>query len=161
MIVFLFHKKRSQITGTKSVRGEALVQFLCTVSMSDLGPRKCNFYRQNAPVCERRVNLLVYSLSLHRHSYIGFILAFASSIHNKQQTHSKRSFWISKRDGRGWEEGSYSWCGEGVAAARRSWPCRPHSPLQNGTFWRASDARWGSRKGYREKSFILTNCHFT
>jgi hypothetical protein len=36
-------------------------------------------------VCERRVNLLVYSLSLHRHSYIGFILAFASSIHNKQQ----------------------------------------------------------------------------
>ncbi len=36
--------------------------------------------------CERRVNLLVYSLSLHRHSYIGFILAFASSIHNKQQT---------------------------------------------------------------------------
>ncbi len=37
------------------------------------------------PVCERRVNLLVYSLSLHRHSYIGFILAFASSIHNEQQ----------------------------------------------------------------------------
>jgi len=36
-------------------------------------------------VCERRVSLLVYSLSLHRHSYIGFILAFASSIHNKQQ----------------------------------------------------------------------------
>ncbi len=33
----------------------------------------------------RRVSLLVYSLSLHRHSYIGFILAFASSIHNKQQ----------------------------------------------------------------------------
>jgi hypothetical protein len=29
-------------------------------------------------------NNLVYSLSLHRHSYIGFILAFASSIHNKQ-----------------------------------------------------------------------------
>jgi predicted DNA-binding helix-hairpin-helix protein len=38
------------------------------------------------PVCERRVNLLVCSLPLHRHSYIGFILAFASSIHNKQQT---------------------------------------------------------------------------
>jgi hypothetical protein len=35
-------------------------------------------------VCERRVNLLVYSLSLHRHSYISFILAFASSIRNKQ-----------------------------------------------------------------------------
>ncbi len=33
----------------------------------------------------RRVNLLVYSLSLHRHSYIVFILAFASSIHNKQK----------------------------------------------------------------------------
>ncbi len=37
------------------------------------------------PVCWRHVNLLVYSLSLHRHSYIGFILAFTSSIHNKQQ----------------------------------------------------------------------------
>jgi hypothetical protein len=37
------------------------------------------------PVCEWRVNLLVYSLSLHRHSSIGFILAFASLIHNKQQ----------------------------------------------------------------------------
>jgi hypothetical protein len=35
-------------------------------------------------LCERRVNLLVCSLPLHRHSYIGFILAFASSIHNKQ-----------------------------------------------------------------------------
>jgi hypothetical protein len=38
-----------------------------------------------AAVCERRVDLLVCSLPLHRHSYIGFILAFASSIHNKQQ----------------------------------------------------------------------------
>jgi hypothetical protein len=37
------------------------------------------------PVCERRVDLLVCSLPLHRHSYIGFILAFTSSIHNKQQ----------------------------------------------------------------------------
>jgi hypothetical protein len=37
------------------------------------------------PVCERRVDLLVCSLPLHRHSYIGFILAFASSFHNKQQ----------------------------------------------------------------------------
>jgi hypothetical protein len=36
------------------------------------------------PVCERRVDLLVCSLPLHRHSCIGFILAFASSIHNKQ-----------------------------------------------------------------------------
>jgi hypothetical protein len=39
------------------------------------------------PVCERRVDLLVCSLPLHRHSYVGFILAFASSIHNKQQPH--------------------------------------------------------------------------
>jgi hypothetical protein len=36
-------------------------------------------------VCARRVDLLVCSLPLHRHSYIGFILAFASSFHNKQQ----------------------------------------------------------------------------
>ncbi len=35
-------------------------------------------------MCERRVDLLVCSLPLHRHSYIGYILAFASSIHNKQ-----------------------------------------------------------------------------
>jgi hypothetical protein len=35
-------------------------------------------------VCERRVDLLVCSLPLHRHSYIGFILSFASSFHNKQ-----------------------------------------------------------------------------
>ncbi len=37
------------------------------------------------PVCKRRVDLLVCSLPLHRHSYIGFILDFASSFHNKQQ----------------------------------------------------------------------------
>jgi hypothetical protein len=43
-------------------------------------------------VCERRVDLLVCSLPLHRHSYIGFILAFASSIHNKQQTRRFISF---------------------------------------------------------------------
>jgi hypothetical protein len=43
------------------------------------------------PVCERRVNLLVCSLSLHRHSYIGFILDFASSIHNKQTSISSPS----------------------------------------------------------------------
>jgi hypothetical protein len=40
-------------------------------------------------VFERSVNLLVYSLSLHRHSYIGFILDFASSIHNKQTNSSR------------------------------------------------------------------------
>ncbi len=36
------------------------------------------------PVCVRHVNLLVCSLPLHGHSYIGLSLAFASSIHNKQ-----------------------------------------------------------------------------
>jgi hypothetical protein len=41
------------------------------------------------PVCERRVDLLVCSLPLHRHSYIGFILAFASSFHNKQRFNPK------------------------------------------------------------------------
>ncbi len=35
--------------------------------------------------CVRHVNLLVYSLSLHRHSSIGYILVFTSSNHNKQQ----------------------------------------------------------------------------
>ncbi len=39
-------------------------------------------------MCARSVNLFVYSLSLHRHSYIGFILAFASSIHNNKQTNA-------------------------------------------------------------------------
>ena len=43
------------------------------------------------PVCERRVNLLVHSFSFHRHSYIGFILACVSSIHNKQQCWSPSS----------------------------------------------------------------------
>ncbi len=46
------------------------------------------------PLCARRVNLFVYSLSLHRHSYIGFILAFASSIHNKQHAHGTLAFSI-------------------------------------------------------------------
>ncbi len=40
---------------------------------------------RTTPVCARRVILLVYSLSLHRHSYIGFILAFVSSIHNNKR----------------------------------------------------------------------------
>ncbi len=56
------------------------------------------------PVCARRVILLVYSLSLHRHSYIGFILAFASSIHNKQtiikgslgfSIYNKQQLWLT------------------------------------------------------------------
>ena len=41
-------------------------------------------------MCERLVDLLVCSLPLHRHSYIGFILAFVSSIHNKQFTQCVR-----------------------------------------------------------------------
>ncbi len=49
------------------------------------------------PVCARRVNHLVCSLPLHRHSYIGFILAFASSIHNKHLfrslTYSHSNVW--------------------------------------------------------------------
>jgi hypothetical protein len=52
---------------------------------------KCTYYGAiQTNKCARRVNLLVYSLSLHRHSYIGFILAFASSIHNKQNKLSHR-----------------------------------------------------------------------
>jgi hypothetical protein len=52
------------------------------------------------PVCERRVNLLVCSLQLHRHSYIGFILAFTSSIHNKQPWRSwgKTPSQVTKRE---------------------------------------------------------------
>ena len=48
-------------------------------------------------MCERRVDLLVYSLPLHRHSYIGFILAFASSIHNKQTNKSLRHMYYIRR----------------------------------------------------------------
>jgi hypothetical protein len=53
-----------------------------------LSPPKKRDSGRLQPVCERRVNLLFFSLSLHRHSYIGFILAFASSIHNKQLSQS-------------------------------------------------------------------------
>jgi hypothetical protein len=59
----------------------------------DLSFRDFDLSDEANPVCERRVNLLVYSLSLHRHSYIGFILAFASSIHNKQQQSDDRLLW--------------------------------------------------------------------
>jgi hypothetical protein len=42
------------------------------------------------------------SLPLHRHSYIGFILAFASSIHNKQQnrfqTGGWKNWWVQKSE---------------------------------------------------------------
>ncbi len=75
------------------------------------------------PVCERRVNLLVYSLSLHRHSYIGFILAFASSIHNKQtndelvyckwkQLSESTCAWSCRnRRSRRWKVGrTHTWC---------------------------------------------------
>ena len=78
-----------------------------------------------------------------------------------QSLPTKRTFWISKRDGRGWEEARQSCRWEGVAGAGMVWPCRSRSPLQNGTFWRASDTSWGSRRGYSDKSFPLTNCHFT
>ena len=40
-------------------------------------------------------------------------------------------------EGDGWK---YGCGGEGVGGARRVWPCRPRSPLQNGTFWKESDA---------------------
>ncbi len=59
-------------------------------------------------MCERRVDLLVCSLPLHRHSYIGFILAFASSIHNKQPFDSAR----------GTGEGGRK---RGIASAGRVW----------------------------------------
>jgi hypothetical protein len=64
-------------------------------------------------------------------------------------------------DERGWEETRYYYHGEGVSAVRSVWSCRARSPLQNGTFWRSSDASWGSRRGYSQKSFIMTICHFT
>jgi hypothetical protein len=60
-------------------------------------------------VCERRVNLLVYSLSLHRHSYVGFILVFTSSIHDKQ-THTgnvKGTNVTNGTNGKGWTGGTY------------------------------------------------------
>jgi hypothetical protein len=63
-------------------------------------------------VCERRVNLLVYSLSLHRHSYIGFILAFDSSIHNKQTIINKQSFFWkkgTKQHTDGWDAQGKAW----------------------------------------------------
>jgi hypothetical protein len=63
---------------------------------------------------------------------------------------TKHTLWISKRDERGWEEARHNCHEEGVAAARSVWPCRPRSPLQNGTFWRASVASWGSGRGYSE-----------
>jgi transcription elongation factor Elf1 len=53
-------------------------------------------------VCERRVDLLVCSLPLHRHSYIGFILAFASSIHNKQLSCSRLSLPSTKAGKTSW-----------------------------------------------------------
>jgi hypothetical protein len=46
------------------------------------------------PVCARRVNHLVCSLPLHRHSYIGFTLVFTSSIHNKHTSLSRNQIMI-------------------------------------------------------------------
>ncbi len=56
------------------------------------------------PVCERRVNLLVCSLPLHRHSYIGFILTFTSSIHNKQKIINieRHQYWIKMNKVQWW-----------------------------------------------------------
>jgi hypothetical protein len=54
------------------------------------------------PVYERRVNLLVYSLSLHRHSYIGLILAFSSSIHNNNNNNNNNPTRMPKRNTTGW-----------------------------------------------------------
>ncbi len=53
-----------------------------------------SFSKREAKGKTRETILLVYSLSLHRHSYIGFILAFASSIHN-----NKPDFHNNKPDG--------------------------------------------------------------
>ncbi len=50
-------------------------------------------------MCERHVNLLVCSLPLHRHSYVGFILPFISSIHKDHQCGlTVRTKQINKRD---------------------------------------------------------------
>ncbi len=54
---------------------------------------------------ERRVDLLVCSLPLHRHSYIGFILTFASSIHNKQLPEKKFLFTKARKWGARTENG--------------------------------------------------------
>jgi hypothetical protein len=61
---------------------------LVLTKASDL---RINLNLDGAPITSKShthpsVNLLVYSLSLHRHSYIGFILSFVSSIHNKLKT---------------------------------------------------------------------------
>ncbi len=62
---------------------------------------------------------------------------------------ANHTLWIGKRDGRGWEETRYCCGGEDVAGTRRIWSCRSRSPLQNGTFWKASDTSWGRRNIFR------------
>ncbi len=121
---------------------------------------RCSSSKTN-PVYGRRVNSFVLVLVFHHtDTYLYLLsLALALSIHNKLKdlipTRPGRGSGV---EGDGWK---YGCGGEGVAAGRRAWPCSPRSPLQNGTFWRSSEASWGSSKGYREKSLNLTNCHFT
>jgi hypothetical protein len=62
-----------------------------SASTAEKEKRKALRFFNSVAVCERCVDLLVCSLPLHRHSYIGFILAFASSIHDKQKVAIKVS----------------------------------------------------------------------
>ncbi len=117
--------------------------------------------RITSPVCFTSPNGAArWNLENPKGSVSVYRVNFRPGTKKMQFLPTKRTFWIGKRDGRGWEEARHSCRGEGVAAARRVWPCRPRSPVQNGTFWRATDASWGSRRGYSEKSFIMTNCDF-
>ena len=51
------------------------------------------------PVCVRRVNLLVCSLPLHRHSYIGFIFIFPEKVKQLDLCGQKRSIqWKDAKD---------------------------------------------------------------
>ncbi len=51
------------------------------------------------PVCARRINLLVCSLPLHRHSYIGFIFIFPEKVKQLDLCGQKRSIqWKDAKD---------------------------------------------------------------
>ena len=82
----------------------------------------------------------------------GFLEKIFSIFRNVEISYLPGSGRGSGVEGDGWK---YGCGGEGVGGARRVWPCRPRSPLQNGTFWKESDASWGSRRGYSEKSVML------
>jgi hypothetical protein len=83
---FFHFRHASFLSGLKSKVGLTLAKAaaLRIVLNLDGAPIASSSSSTTNPVCERRVDLLVCSLPLHRHSYIGFILAFALSIHNKQ-----------------------------------------------------------------------------